>query len=285
MIRFNASSCCPTCQTKSPKKKNKCTREEEKTCRKNSDVCAVDEKPMRQPDACCRTCRRPASDVRVRNVAKCAKEKLDECTGDQKPNDGVEECGFTCPVCRRAKPTCSSACGKKKVCARRRKSDAKGKCRRQRWRKVTVRAQNALDKVFLKSATETEFQAMFTEFVERFCDYQGSNTAKCEFRSSLVDGLQVKIKKPATEEDETVVVEVQDSGTEEDGDAARRMLLSADDMASLLSDALADPDATDGFVATVDESDAGDSDAETAGSAQSVVASSALVFALAVQIL
>ena len=57
--------------------------------------------------------------------------------------------------------------------------------------------------------------------------------------------------------------------------------MCADDMTNLLNDALADVEATEGFAATVADSDA----SSAQSSAQSVVASAALVSALAVLIL
>jgi len=260
-----------------------CTRQAKQLCAK-PQLCADGKEPELGEEDCCFSCK-PAKPICAKTACKAAKETFPVCEKGSEKFYKFTNKPTCCPTCKR-EPTCKPTCDKGKVCVRSRKTDAKGKCRPKKKRRFKLRAQKAVDKAFLKNATAAEVEELFAEFVQRFCD-KPKNVEICKRKTELLDGLKVKIMKNINDEsakvdDVEVVVEVEVAegptvaSNEVEGEV-RRMLLSADDTTNLLNDALADVDATEGFNATVADSDA--------SSAQPVVASAALVSALAVLIL
>jgi len=105
---FSVTDCCIDCL---PPAVANCDAAAIKACLDDQRPCTDGEKPQRDPDACCLTCKRPERLCSVTQVADCTKAQP-ACV-DQRPVYVQSEC---CLSCRPPTPICTPACADSEVC-------------------------------------------------------------------------------------------------------------------------------------------------------------------------
>jgi hypothetical protein len=231
---FDKNECCRSCK---PKPKTKCaTKEEVAECMADIPTCEASdgETPQKVEGSCCPSCKRPERSCTKETVAKC-KAGQRECEATERPSFVEGDC---CMSCKPAKPVCTTACLSTEICMWKREEAADGSitrtavCRNKKVVKFKVTAQAAQAKALLSGATEEEITALVQEIVQRYCD---KNADLCDKYKMVLQQLKAKMVG------DSIDVDV---GTET---ATGRRLLAETGAAAVVSNAMADQEATDGY--------------------------------------
>ena len=157
---FDEETCCYTCK-RPGEKKDKCTKEDIKSCVDSDFTPVCEENEQTESDGqCCNRCKRGNHKTSLKDIGKCG--KIPECTELEDPSTvdlSESDVGASnCKTCKKPKPKCAETCAQDQICAKN-KDDDSTKCVSKKVKKFKMKAVEDAAKDLVEGATAEEVAA------------------------------------------------------------------------------------------------------------------------------